>query len=45
MSLGGKPEFAPRKVEVSSEESWSLLGVSFERLFLRPFGKLRDRKI
>ncbi len=49
-NLGGKLEFAPRKVGVSSEESRGLLGVSFDKLrnryfdrLLRPFGRLMDR--
>jgi len=42
--LRGKPEFAPRKVEVCSEESPTLLRIPFGEPFLRPFGRLRDRK-
>jgi hypothetical protein len=30
--FGGNPEFAWRKVEFSSEESWSLLGGKSEEL-------------
>ena len=41
--LGGNPEFARRKVEVSSDESLTLLGVSFDKLRNRHFGRLRDR--
>ena len=41
--FGGNPEFARREVEVCSEESLTLLRVSFDKPFDKPFDKLRDR--
>ena len=46
--LGGNPEFVPRKAEVSSDESLTLLGgkseVALRQALRQAQGKLRDRK-